>query len=250
MSALLFNWALALIFLSFCLIITARSRNIGKAGLSSVWTIASFIIYAILVIMGTAQGGAYIAYIRAFFRLTRSTRQGVENKADLSNKLLYAFYALWYTTAFFIGALNFRAHSVARRAGVVDKVLKTLLFFALPLYVCHVIEDLAFTIIDSPAGLKSDNFEVYERANLAEIILMNTFHAATIIVLIHLGLRKSNWTSNASSDPWNKGYYPSYPMQPAYMPVQTAEYSAQMNYTTQNQYVDNSNAHLVPQHTQ
>ncbi|KAL5514062.1 hypothetical protein ACEPAG_2823 [Sanghuangporus baumii] len=193
-------------------------------GLNFVWTIAYLAAFVIIFVFATATSGLYIDYSRTASGDELITKRELNQKIDDYNDVYYTF-------------------SAARHAGADDKVLKTLLFVAFPIHILHVIEDIIFTILWSPSGLRLtlSNRDTIESAALAEAILYLGLHAATIAALLFVGLRRANWTLPGESNAWQKGQYAgytSYPVQIGY-PTQ-ANYTMQANYPSQTQYVDNS----------
>ncbi|KAL5501035.1 hypothetical protein ACEPAH_9422 [Sanghuangporus vaninii] len=249
-NSLFYNWSVALVFLAFAHLIKVRVDNVvppsGGQGLNFVWTIAYLAAFVIIFVFATTTSGLYIDYIRAASGEELITRREPNQKIDDYNNVYYTFSAVWYASAILLGALAFFAYNKARRAGAEDKVLKTLLFAAFPVHILHVIEDIIFTILWSPSGLKAtfSNRDTIESAALAEAILYLGLHAATIAALLFVGLRRGNWMLPGESNDfqaWQKGQYggyTGYPVQMGY-PAQ-ANYTTQAGYPTQTQYVDNS----------
>ncbi|KAL5522074.1 hypothetical protein ACEPAF_1930 [Sanghuangporus sanghuang] len=246
-NSLFYSWSVALVFLAFTHLIKVRVDNVvppsGGQGLSFVWTIAYLAAFVIIFVFATTTSGLYIDYVRAASGDELITRRELNQKIDNYNNVYYTFSAVWYASAILLGALAFFAYNNARRAGVDDKVLKTLFFVAFPIHILHVIEDIIFTILWSPSGLRAtlSNRDTIESAGLAEAILYLGLHAATIAALLFVGLRRGNWMLPGESSAWQKGQYGGYAGYPVQMdyPAQ-ANYTTQANYPTQTQYVDNS----------
>lgn len=201
-------WTDPLLFLPIVLILVDRHTAIVAAsegrmgGLSRVYTIINYSWFAFLVLLATIDGSLLAVYEHLIFSDT-ATIGDVNRAATNANNVNYVLDAFWYASALYAAFLGFVIHRDFRRAGVSDKVSKTVIWVVIPCYILLMVDSIIFQIMFSPSGIQQTirNLHQIQQASLASEVIVNFFYWSTAMVMVVLGLRPAMWGVQGATPP-------------------------------------------------
>jgi len=118
--------------------------------------------------------------------LYRADRCGLADSSRLG--IAYAFYVFWALTAFDTVTMAVVLRRAARRTGVLKKTTKTLLFYAVPLYVLFLVTTTIFVGLEMLELLGGGIFAPSGAMAIVMAVIFDVLYTAVAAVLIHLGL--------------------------------------------------------------
>jgi len=170
------------------------------------------VLFFAMLALGMATATLQAVYLRALRDGEIRSLQSI-NSARVN--VVYALSAFESVTAFDIAALAGVVYLVARRGGVEDKIMKTLLCYAVPLYSLLIVTDIVTVVIEISPVLGErlrKNTALFESVSIVLSVCYDVFFVAVGAVLIYVGLlgrppsskrrgdRGSGWVRAASTE--------------------------------------------------
>ncbi|KLO13345.1 hypothetical protein SCHPADRAFT_890109 [Schizopora paradoxa] len=214
------DWGNVLLFLAVCLAFFNRQAALnrhssGNSGPVSIFQYIGLALHSLLLfILATAAGGLITAYLNVLYGDQFDlTVRDLAHKFNNYKHVSYAFESFLIVSAFFVLFCAVMLFQAMKKAAASDAIQasKVLIYGMTPLYAVYMVVVMAFTIINSPAGLKANaSLTSLDSSADANAVLTNFFFFAVALLLIILGFRRSSYAIGN----------PSY-MTPPQVPMQT-----------------------------
>lgn len=215
----LFNvWSLPFLFLSIYLLIRDGHLAVQKTHNSSVIPIASYVLFALIMVFGTVAVGLYLDYLSIIYIqedwFETHTIAQLNHKIAVYFDLSYTFLSLWYLSA--VVTLLYAAYvyrkmrhlslndkvstsNISYAFTIVDfyrflaQVMQTVLFGIMPAYILLIVEGMIITIVSAPGVIKFTNATQVEKINLSSVLLSNLFRAVMYGIMLAIGFGHKTW---------------------------------------------------------
>lgn len=218
----LFNvWSLPFLFLSIYLLIRDGHLAVQKTHNSSVIPIASYVLFALIMVLGTVAVGLYLDYLSIIYIqedwFETHTIAQLNHKIAVYFDLSYTFLSLWYLSAVVTLLHAVYVYRKMRHLSLNDKistsnisyaftfvdflrfwgqVMQTVLYGVIPAYILLIVEGMIITIVSAPGVIKFTDATQVERINLSSILLSNLFRAVMYGIMLATGFGQKVWPAD------------------------------------------------------